>query len=103
VVARSEEGPDRERLVEDRREEKERREFVGVEISSLIDSARYFGCQKSSVTGDIEKNSKQKSQPFINRPERECFYCLKAGILGINEIKPAAVTGAEQRFAGAKN
>jgi hypothetical protein len=44
VVARSEEGPDRERLVEDRREEKERREFVGVETSSLIDSVTHFGC-----------------------------------------------------------
>jgi hypothetical protein len=39
----------------------------------------------------------------LNRPERELFSGLKAGILGINEIKPTVVTGAEQRLAGAKN
>lgn len=50
MVARSEEGPDRERLVEDRREEKERREFVGVETSSLIDSVTHFGCKKLRMT-----------------------------------------------------
>ncbi len=45
VVARSEEGPDQERLVEDRREEKEHREFEGVETSSLIESVAHSGCK----------------------------------------------------------
>ncbi len=102
-MARSAEGPDRERLVEDRREETERREFVGVETSFLIDSVTHFGCKKLRVTGEIEKDSKQKVGPLLNRPERKLFSCLKAGILGINEIKPTIVTGAEQRLAGAKN
>ena len=59
MVARSEEGPDRERLVEDRREEKERREFVGVETSFLIDSETHFGRKKLRVTKEIEEDSKQ--------------------------------------------
>ena len=102
-MARSEEGPDRERLVEDRREEKERREFVEVETSFLIDSVRHFGCKKLRGTREIEKDSKQKIGPLLNRPERELFSCLKAGVFGVNEIKPTVVTGAEQRLAGAKN
>ena len=62
MVARSEEGPDRERLVEDRREETERREFV--ETSLLIDSGRHFGCKKLRGTREIEKDSKQKIAPY---------------------------------------
>jgi hypothetical protein len=64
VVARSEVGPDRERLVEDRREEKERREFVGVETSFLIDSETHFGRKKLRVTKEIEEDSKQRSDPY---------------------------------------
>jgi hypothetical protein len=48
VVVRSEEGPDQERLVEDRREEKEHRVFVGVETSSLIEPAAHSGCKIST-------------------------------------------------------
>jgi hypothetical protein len=65
VVARSEEGPDRERLVEDRREEKERREFVGVETSYLIASATHFGCKKLYVTKEIEEDLKSKGRTLI--------------------------------------
>jgi hypothetical protein len=86
VVAQSEEGPDRERLVEDRREERERREFVGVETSCLIDSVTHFGCKKLRETRETEEDSKRKVGPLLNRPERKLFSCLKAGILGINEI-----------------
>jgi hypothetical protein len=64
VVARSEVGLDRERLVEDRREEKERREFVGVETSFLIDSETHFGRKKLRVTKEIEEDSKQRSDPY---------------------------------------
>jgi hypothetical protein len=48
VVARSEEGPDREQLVEDHREEKEHREFEGVETLPLIEPAAHSGCKIST-------------------------------------------------------
>jgi hypothetical protein len=78
VVAQSEEGPDRERLVEDRREERERREFVGVETSCLIDSVTHFGCKKLHGDQGNRKGLQAKGRPLIESSRAETLLLLES-------------------------